>query len=382
MSAVESEKAAERQGFAASLVALLPEFAASARTDDVALRLADTLACAMAAESLKRGGENAVGRAARYAAQEGAGKREATVWATGEKIAVDEAAFRNAVSARYLDFNDTYVGRAIIHPSDVIAALVALAESRAIAWSRLTEAVNVAYEVLCRMAEQADLRAHGCDASTLTPLGTVAGCSWLLGLSPRQSANAIKLAALDSATLRCIRIGRISDWKAAASGRGAVKGLFAVRMAELGTEAPATTFEADDGFFAQVSGKLALDCTSPSRLPETLIKRFSVQIFCQSMLSMAQDLARQTAGRTDAIRRVTISTFKRAVEMVGPRSLGGHALNRETADHSASFCVAAMLVHGRLGYSDFETFLSDRKVLALMDKIDVVDGGDSKRGFP
>ena len=53
----------------------------------------------------------------------------ATVIGTGRRTTPDLASFANGAAFRYLDFNDTYVGRFAVHPSDNIAACLAVAEA-------------------------------------------------------------------------------------------------------------------------------------------------------------------------------------------------------------------------------------------------------------
>jgi 2-methylcitrate dehydratase PrpD len=156
--------------FAAELAAALPALARLTDRDAALLRLADTAACAIAAETLADAshGTTAEGTIAHIRRHAGHSVGPATIWATGERASVDVAALRNAVAQRYLDYNDTYIGRAVTHPSDMIAALVALAEERNLGWDRLIAAVTVAYEVLCRLADQVQLGDHGFDGSTLS----------------------------------------------------------------------------------------------------------------------------------------------------------------------------------------------------------------------
>ncbi len=371
--------ASTEQDFATALAAALPAFAELNAPGDILLRMADTVACALGAERLGADGENAVTRVARFAETTESADELATVWATGTRLATDAAAFRNAAAARFLDYNDTYVAGAIVHPSDMIPAIVALAESRRIGWSRLVDSVGVAYETLCRLAEQANLRQHGFDGSSLTPLATAAGCAWLVALSPAQAANALRIAALDAAMLRAVRAGRLSDWKALASGRGAVKALFAVRMAEAGSEAPPTAFDGREGLFARVSGPLAVANDGVARLPRTILKRFPSQIFTQPMLALASNLHKQLPAKPVS---VTINCFRMAVDMLGHRLAPGDTLNRETADHSAAFCVAAMLIRGRLGHDDVDGFLVDPEILALTDKVNLVEEPNATAAFP
>ena len=57
----------------------------------------------------------------------------ATLWGTRDRAGLEAAGFANGVAVRCLDFNDTYLSREPLHPSDVIPPLVALAEARGIA---------------------------------------------------------------------------------------------------------------------------------------------------------------------------------------------------------------------------------------------------------
>ena len=380
MSAQEATATSDRPDLSIEIAALLPVLARIADREAVVLCLADTLACALGAEALadKHGGT--VSRLRGLSPSAGGA---ATIWATGEKADTDTAALRNAVAARYLDWNDTYVARAIIHPSDLLAALVALAEERAIAWDRLIEAAGVAYEVVCRMADQADLRRRGFDGSTLSPIGAAAGAAWLLSLDEEASARALRIAALDAATLKAVRQGKLSDWKAIASARGALKGLFAARMAEAGFLAPDNVYGGDEGFLATVSGPLALDAEGGSRMTRIILKAHPAQIFIQGMLQLAAELRPRLADRLDSIQSVTVRTFKQAVDMVGGKAHPvGAAMNRETADHSAAFAIAAVLAAGRLGHADFERLLSDATVHRLIGRTNVEEDAAANRAFP
>ena len=53
----------------------------------------------------------------------------ATIIGTDRRTTPDLASFANGAAFRYLDFNDTYTGRFSVHPSDHIAACLAVAEA-------------------------------------------------------------------------------------------------------------------------------------------------------------------------------------------------------------------------------------------------------------
>jgi 2-methylcitrate dehydratase len=372
------DPAASQPDFAAEIAASLPALARLVDRDAAALRLADTAACAVAAEALADApgaSEGTIARLRRYASASGG---PATIWATGEGADVEYAALRNSVAQRYLDSNDTYVGRAVTHPSDMIAALVALAEERGLDWERLVGAVTVSYEVLCRLADHAQLGSRGFDGSTLSPIGAAAGAAWLAGLDPARTAAAVSIAALDAGTLRSVRQGRLSDWKAIASGRGAAKGMFAVRMVEAGCHAPEHVFEGKDGFFERVSGPMKIDAGGEPRLPRTLLKKYPVQIFIQGLIELAQELRPKLAGR--AVESIVIGLARQPIEMLGGPRAG--TINRETADHTPGFAVGAILETGRLSHEDYDALLGNERVLAVMGSVRLEEDPESTRRYP
>ncbi|MFM9966958.1 MAG: MmgE/PrpD family protein [Burkholderiales bacterium] len=367
--------------FAAEIAALLPALARLADRDAVALRLADTAACVLGAEQLadvSAGEESTITRIRRYGAW-GAGP--CSIWHDGSGASLDDAMLRNGVAARYLDYNDTYVGTAVTHPSDLIPALVALAEARGLGWQRLIESVTVAYEVMCRLAEVAKLTGRGFDgSSSLTPLGATAGASWLLGLDEKRTAEALCIAALDAGTLRAVRQGKLSDWKAVASARGAMKAVFAVRMVEAGCHSPEHVFEGKEGFCERIAGPLVIDAAGGARLPRTLLKKYPVQIFIQGLIELAALLReRVTVGD---IASMQLGLAKPAVEMLGGPGSRQGKINRETADHTPGFAIGAVLKTGQLAHDDFDVLLQDEQVLSLMSKVEMLEDAGATAAYP
>src|SRR5579875_3166995 len=125
------------------------EYAAGVRGEDVppeALheakrRLLDSIGVALAAFT-----EDSP-RAARAYAYDWPASSGATLWGTPWTASVEAAAFANGVAVRYLDFNDTYLSKEPLHPSDCIPALFALAEWRGIPPREFLTAVVTAYEI-------------------------------------------------------------------------------------------------------------------------------------------------------------------------------------------------------------------------------------------
>jgi 2-methylcitrate dehydratase len=361
-----------------------PAYAASADPRAVSLHILDTLCCALGAERVSG---DAIGGVTRLtsgppAAGLPVGHRPgATIWSTGEKTFTEAAALRNAASARYLDLNDTYVSRAIVHPSDLIAVLLAEAEASSLAWDRLAQSVAVGYELICRLADQADLQAHGFEASSLVPIAAAAAVSWLIGLPLNRMAEAVSISCLDAATLRVARSGRLSHWKALAGARGAVKGRFAAHAAAAGLRGPEEPFLAADGLFARVTGPLDFASgDTRARMPLVIIKQYPAQIFIQQPVALALSIRGELRSGWRDISEVRVRTFGQAVRMTG-RPLGPD-LNAETADHSLAFCVAAALVKGGLAPGDVHAMLTRAEVRNLAGRVRVEESAEFTSHFP
>ena len=84
--------------------------------------LVDTLGCGAGALD----GEPA--SIARHAASRVRGNPPARILGSAQQTSMDLAAFANTVLVRYLDCNDTYAARGTGHPSDMIPAVLAVAD--------------------------------------------------------------------------------------------------------------------------------------------------------------------------------------------------------------------------------------------------------------
>src|SRR5215813_3438385 len=92
----------------------------------------------------------------------------ATVIGTSRRTTPDLASFANCAAFRYLDFNDTYTGRFAIHPSDHIAACLAVAETERASAKELITAIVIAYEVNCRLVDALDIATRGWDPPVMS----------------------------------------------------------------------------------------------------------------------------------------------------------------------------------------------------------------------
>lgn len=311
----------------------------------------------------------------------------ATLWGTNHKTLPDLAAFANGALVRYLDFNDTYLAKEPAHPSDNIAAILAVGEASRASGKRIIQAIALAYEVQCRLCDAAALRPRGWDHVTYGPFSSSLAAAKVMKLSDAQTLHAINLAGVANIALRQTRVGDLSMWKACAFSNAARNGVFAAMLARRGMTGPSPIFEGEKGFMTLVSGPFELPLFGgekgpsgavPFKILDTYIKHYPVEYHAQTAveaaLALREDLLK--AEGVDALAGITdieIGSYDVAIEIIGRDSEKWRPQTRETADHSFPYCVAVVLLDGKVTLRSFEAKrLNDPALHELMQKIRVV----------
>jgi 2-methylcitrate dehydratase len=373
---------------------LLAEYAASVRWEhlspevvhEVKRRVLDSLGVALAAFA-----EDAP-KAARAYAYALSTPKGATLWGTPVKAPPGAAAFANAVMVRYLDFNDTYLSREPLHPSDMIPALFVLAEWRRCRPRDLIVAIALAYEVGVCLCDAASLRAHGWDHVNYTALGTACGAAYLLGLTPPQTEHALAITAVPHAAMRQTRAGELSMWKGAAAAEATRNALEAALLAASGMTGPYRPFEGEMGVFAQLLGGERFDEAAlrplaeqapPSRIRDTYIKFWPVEYHAQSAVDAALRL-RQRIQDPVRIASVHIETFRAAYEIIAKDPEKWEPKTRETADHSLPYIVTVALLDGEVNRASFTParFRDPGLRAFLKDRVTLQEDPALTRGYP
>jgi 2-methylcitrate dehydratase len=167
----------------------------------------------------------------------------ARVLGTGSLTAPDLAAFTNTVMLRVLDYNDTYVSRGSLHPSDLIPAALAAAEVMRSSGAEFVLSIVLGYEVAGAMSSAVNLRERGWDQGIYVAVATAVAVGKLLGLTQAQLGHAVSLALVPRIPLRQTRAGELSMWKGCATAASARGGVFAAQLAQLGMTGPDEPFE-------------------------------------------------------------------------------------------------------------------------------------------
>jgi 2-methylcitrate dehydratase len=304
-----------------------------------------------------------------YSAQRGA-----TLIGTAHLAPPDWATFANGCLVRYLDFNDTYLSKEPAHPSDNIAAALAVGEAEGAPGRELIAGIALAYEIQCRLCDTTSLRARGWDHVTYVAFSSALAAARLMRLDVEKTTHAVNIAGVSAGSLRQSRAGELSHWKACTVAHAARRGIFAALLAREGMTGPAPIFEGEMGFERLVS-QAPLDpvVLSPdaSMILKTSIKFWPAEYHSQSAIEATLRL-RQQIGNLEKIESILIQSHDAAVDIIGSDPAKWRPQSRETADHSLPYIVAVALADGEITERQFAPGrFGDPALLGLVQRVKV-----------
>jgi 2-methylcitrate dehydratase PrpD len=287
------------------------------------------------------------------------------------------ASFLNAISANLLDFDDTHP-ETIIHPAAPVAApVLALAETRKLSGRDVLTAFILGVDVECRIGNSVSPQhyARGWHiTSTCGIFGAAAACAKLLGLPAEGIANAIGLAASQSA-------GNVENLPSAAKnvsvGNAARNGLFAALLAQQGYEAAPRAIEGPLGW-ARTMGddpdlaRLLDGLGKTWEIAKNTYKPYPAGIVFHSVIDACLLLRERIGRQADQIESVTVQGSALLLAR-GDRPVS----NERDARVSIHHCVACGLLLGAAGVAEFSRETVDRPDIAqLRQKVRAqFDGG-------
>jgi 2-methylcitrate dehydratase len=305
----------------------------------------------------------------------------------GGRAPVDRAAFVNSASVRYLDFNDAYLAPGeTCHPSDNIPAILAAGQSAGETGRTLLTAIAVAYQVQCRLSDEAPVRDRGFDHTTQGICAAAAGVARALGLDAARAADAVAIAATISPALRVTRTGRVSHWKGLASPYAAMMATHAALLASRGVSGPPEAFEGKGGF-QQVLGRFDIDWSSEDleRVTATSLKRFNAEVHSQSAIEAALAIVCEHDIAGSQVRRIVVDTFDVAFDIIGGGAAGPKTdvRTKEQADHSLPYLLAVAVLDRALTPAQFgEDRIVRQDVQALLRQVVVRPDPALSAAFP
>ncbi len=351
-----------------SLAHNLAEFACSLKFEDlspavvheVKRRVIDSFGCALGAWNEEPC------KIARKVASDFSAKNGATIIGTRHQAPPDWAAFATGCCIRYFDYNDTYLSKEPAHPSDNIAAALAVAESVGATGKEFITAIAIAYEVQCRFCDAASIRARGWDHVTYGAFSTALAAAKLMKLDPEKTRHAVNIAGVACAAMRQARVGELSHWKGVAFANAARHGVYSALLARSGMTGPAPIFEGQMGFEKELGvslGKVgevfagkaeAIKGEGPaSMILKTSIKYWPAEYHSQSAIEAALTLRKEIPDLS-TVKSMTIESHDASVDIIGSEPEKWKPQSRETADHSLPYITAVALIDGQITDKQFE----------------------------
>ena len=306
----------------------------------------------------------------------------------GGKTSPDRAAFCNGALIRYLDFNDSYLAPGeTCHPSDNIGAVLAASEYARASGRHFLTALAVAYQVHCRLSDQAPVRARGFDHTTQGAFASAAGAAKALQLPASRIANALGISGTANNALRVTRTGALSHWKGLAYPDTAFNGLRAAFLAMRGVTGPREVFEGNKGWCQTIAGDFTLDWSLENleRVLRTIIKKYNAEIHSQSALEGMIELMRERGFRGADIDRIRIDIFDVAHLIIGGGVEGDKTIVRtkEEADHSLHYMVAAAALDGEVMPAQYDPErIARNDIQSLLRRVNVIPDPEYSKRFP
>jgi 2-methylcitrate dehydratase len=300
-----------------------------------------------------------------------------TVIGTRRRTTPDLATFANGAAIRYFDFNDLYSGREPGHPSDNIAACLAIAEAEGRSGRDFLLAMVLAYEIDCRLLDAAELTRRGWDHPVDSLPASALAAGKLMGLSAEQMEQAVNIALGGHIAMNQTRVQVLSDWKGLADADAGRNGVFAALLARHGITGPAPIYEGNAGFFKLISGPFEIDVDQfggrkgQFRINACDVKPYPAQGAIQTAIAAATEIAKEI-GDLAQIAAIVIDTTDFTFRSAARDKEKWAPQTKETADHSLPYVVARAMLDGTITFDSFSReAIHDPKALALMAKMTV-----------
>ena len=307
-----------------------------------------------------------------YVQSLGVSRSDATIIGTSKKAPTRFAAFANGIGIHADDYDDTQLAVApdrvyglLTHPTaPCLPAALAVAEARGLSGRDLLLAYHVGVEVECKIAEAISPR-HYEDGfhttGTLGPFASAAAAAKLYGFDSERCARAFGIAASEGAGFR-ENFGTMT--KPFHAGRAAESGLVAADLAALGWTASDEILEAPRGFFhaagggydpAAIEGKLGKPWTFAS--PGVSIKPFPSGSLTHPGMTEMLRLIKKNNIHANQVEAVSVGTNKNMPNAL----IHHHPTDSLQGKFSMEFCMAALLLYGKAGLTEFTDEVVRRK---------------------
>ncbi len=317
------------------------------------------------------------------------GEGACTVVGAGDKVNPVNAAMLNALMVRAMDYNDIYWKQDPSHPSDILAAPLALAERDHLTGKDLIVGIIVAYEMAMRLCHIAvpGIRERGWHHATLMGYAAPVVAGRMIGLNWEQMQHAIGIASCRCFTLGCAVAGKLTMMKNTVSPMATRAGVESALLAQKGFTGPEGVIEGKEGMEHCLGAAwdyswIADDLGKRFMITDCGMKSYPIEALMHSPVSATLHILHENQLKAEDVSEVLIESIARAADILSdpakydPRS-------KESADHSLPYCIAAALAELRVTPLEFtEEKLWDDRLRSQMTKVKVVANDEFEKAFP
>lgn len=312
-----------------------------------------------------------------------------TVVGAGDQMNVVAASMLNALMVRAMDYNDIYWKQDPSHPSDLLAAPLAICEWKQLSGKDLILATVLGYDITMRLCHIAvpGIRERGWHHATLMAYATPVVAGKLLGLSAEQMQHAIGICACHRFTLGCAVAGKLTMMKNTVSPMATRDGVEAALLAQRGYSGPEGVIEGKEGMehclgegwdYTWINENLG----DRFMITDCGMKSFPIEALMHSPVSATLQIVKDKDLQTEQIETIRIESIARAADILSdPAKYDPQS--KESADHSLPYCIAAAVTDRMVTPKQFkDDRLWDERLRAQMKKVQVVANDEFERAFP
>jgi 2-methylcitrate dehydratase len=300
------------------------------------------------------------------------------------------AAFNMGTMIRFLDFNDTWLGKEWAHPSDNIGALLPLCDylsrqSKTLTMKDLLTAVIKAYEIQGIIALENSFNNIGFDHVILVKVATAAMTAKLLGATKEQIMDAVSQSFIDTGPLRTYRhypnTGLRKSWAAGDQCARGVHFAMLTMKGEKGYETPLTAknWGLYDVLFKGKS--FTLPMPFGSYVMENILFKvsFPAEFHAQTAVECAVKLHPLVKDRLHEIKNIMIETQEPALRIIDKK---GKLNNHADRDHCLQYMVAVALIRGSLSEDDYKDESALNPLIDILrDKMEVIENKEFTKNY-
>jgi len=279
---------------------------------------------------------------------------------TDIKTNVVDATFLNGSLIRWLDFNDTWLAKEWGHPSDNLAAILALtdylksARGKIYSFKDVLNFMVLAHEIQGTLAIENSFNKEGLDHVVLVKIASAAVASKMLGHDHNQLSAVISNAFVDGQSLRAYRhfpnTGARKSW---AAGDASARGVKLAFITEVSDEHYPSAISAQTWGFNDVlmgDNPLELKRELNSYVMDNILYKvnFPAEFHAQTAAEAAIKLHSQI--NYDDIARIDIHTQEPGIRIISKQ---GPLTNYADRDHCIEYIVAWCLLNGNLDANSY-----------------------------